>query len=161
MINTRSIKLIFVMCVACAIVTTLVLGQDSPIQSQIPRDPGIRGGMPGGGQPLPGLQVNEAKMFEEGRFRATELEATCDSCSDLIAGTDTGQDPLLITITNSAGLGARFNGDQCIVCHSQPALGGSGGFIVPNPGEQNPRRPENPMFDLVPHRRGAANRVPS
>jgi hypothetical protein len=156
-INTRLIKLIFVMCLACAIVTTLVLGQ----ALQIPRDPGVRGGAPGGGQPLPGLQVNEAKLFEEGLKRSAELEATCDTCSDITPGGETGENPLLATKTNSAGLGSRFNGDQCIVCHSQPAIGGAGGFLVPNPGEPNPRPPENPMFDLIPHRKGATNRAPS
>src|SRR5215813_32607 len=48
-INIRMIKLVFVMCLACVIFTTLVLGQIL----QIPRDPGVRGGAPGGGQPLP------------------------------------------------------------------------------------------------------------
>ena len=126
-------------------------------------DPGVRGGPPGAGDPIPGLSPNQLEMFNEGRFRATELEATCDSCSDFIPGSPTGQDPLLQTLTNSAGLGARFNADQCTACHSQPALGGSGGFLVPNPealpGQRRP--PENPMFDLIPHRRGETNQVPS
>ena len=57
----------------------------------------------------------------------------------------------------------RFNGDQCSVCHQQPAIGGSGGF----PGSQSARpavkfrKPENPMFDLIPHRKGGQNYVPS
>jgi CxxC motif-containing protein (DUF1111 family) len=78
-------------------------------------------------------------------------------------GSDTGQDPNLATLTNSSGLGARFNGDQCSVCHQQPAIGGSGGFLVPNPQDAPNRRrkPENPMFDLIPHRKGAQNPVPS
>ena len=125
-------------------------------------DPGVRGGAPGAGSPVPGLSSNQLDMFNEGRFRATELEATCDGCSDVTPGSPTGQDPLLQTMTNSAGLGARFNADQCTGCHSQPALGGSGGFLVPNPeappGQRRP--PENPMFDLIPHRRGQTNVVP-
>jgi CxxC motif-containing protein (DUF1111 family) len=102
-------------------------------------------------------------MFNEGKFRVTELEATCDGCSDITPGSSTGQNPFLQTITNSAGLGARFNADQCMVCHSQPAIGGSGGFIVPNPeaAPNKQRPPENPMFDLIPHRRGMKNTVPS
>src|SRR5215510_11405437 len=123
-INTRLIKLILVFCIACTIITTLTLGQ-TDVQVSFPRDPGVRGGRPGGGQPLPGLQVNEAKMFVEGRLRAVELEGTCDGCSDVPPGSDTGEDPLLATKTNSAGLGSRFNGDQCTVCHTQPAIGGS------------------------------------
>jgi hypothetical protein len=127
-------------------------------------DPGVRQGPPGGGAPLPGLTLVEQSIFIEGQQRAIQLEGSCDDCADLTLGTFT--DPRqanLVTKTNSAGLGARFNGDQCTVCHNQPALGGSGGFMVPNP--QDPpelfRRPENPMFDLIPHRKGATNTVPS
>jgi hypothetical protein len=126
-------------------------------------DPGVRGGLPGAGGPLPKLSANELKLFGEGRFRMTQLEAVCDDCSDVTLGSETGQDPNLVTLTNSSGLGARFNGDQCSVCHQQPTVGGSGGFLVPNP--QDPpshyRKPENPMFDLIPHRKGAQNYVPS
>src|SRR5262249_21713906 len=45
----------------------------------------------------------------------------------------------------------------------QPAIGGSGGFLVPNPQDppEKHRKPENPMFDLIPHRKGAQNQVPS
>jgi hypothetical protein len=128
------------------------------------KDPGVRPGPPGAGSPLPGLTPIELSMFNEGLQRAIQLEAVCGSCSDLTLGSFT--DPAkakLVTKTNSAGLGTRFNGDQCLGCHNQPALGGSGGFMVPNP--QDPpakqRRPENPMFDLIPHRKGATNAVPS
>ena len=127
------------------------------------RDPGVRGGPPGAGGPIAGLQVNELALFNEGKKRTVQLESVCDTCSDVTLGADTGQDPNLATLTNSSGLGARFNGDQCSVCHQQPAIGGSGGFLVPNP--QDPanrhRRPENPMFDLIPHRKGAQNNVSS
>ena len=127
------------------------------------KDPGVRGGPPGAGGPISGLQVNELALFTEGTARMTQLEAVCDTCSDVTLGSATGQDPNLVTLTNSSGLGARFNGDQCSVCHQQPAIGGSGGFLVPNP--QDPpnlyRKPENPMFDLIPHRKGAQNYVPS
>ena len=126
-------------------------------------DPGVRRGTPGAGGAVAPIQVNELAAFQEGLFRMTELEATCDGCSDVVAGTPSGQSPLLQTITNSAGLGARFNGDQCVVCHSQPSLGGSGGFLVPNPKDSasNFRAPENPMFSLIPRRNGATNNVPS
>jgi hypothetical protein len=127
------------------------------------KDPGIRGGPPGAGKPLSGLTANELALFKEGKLRMTQLEAVCDTCSDAVLGSDTGENPNLATLTNSSGLGARFNGDQCSVCHQQPAIGGSGGFLVPNP--QDPpdkyRSPENPMFDLIPHRKGARNYVPS
>jgi CxxC motif-containing protein (DUF1111 family) len=127
------------------------------------KDPGVRGGPPGAGGPIPGLQGNELALFIEGKLRTTQLESVCDTCSDVTLGADPGEDPKLATLTNSSGLGARFNGDQCSVCHQQPSIGGSGGFLVPNP--QDPankhRPPENPMFELIPHRKGAQNHVPS
>ena len=127
------------------------------------KDPGVRGGPPGAGGPVPGLKLNELALFLEGKLRTVQLESVCDTCSDVTLGSSTGEDPNLATLTNSSGLGARFNADQCSVCHQQPAIGGSGGFLVPNP--QDPvnkhRKPENPMFDLIPHRKGGQNQVPS
>ena len=127
------------------------------------KDPGVRGGPPGAGGPIPGLQQNELLLFNEGRARTTQLEGVCDTCNDVTLGGNTGEDPNLATLTNSSGLGARFNGDQCSVCHQQPAIGGSGGFLVPNPQDspRHYRKPENPMFDLIPHRKGGQNSVPS
>ncbi|HEY1471415.1 MAG TPA: di-heme oxidoredictase family protein [Candidatus Acidoferrum sp.] len=128
------------------------------------KDPGVRQGAPGGGTMLKGLTPIEQTMFNEGLNRALQLEGVCDQCSDVTQGSTT--DPAkgnLVTQTNSSGLGVRFNGDQCTACHNQPVLGGSGGFMVPNP--QDPpsqyRKPENPMFDLMAHRKGAVNKVPS
>src|SRR5229473_4986505 len=110
------------------------------------KDPGVRGGPPGAGGPIAGLKVNELALFTEGKARTVQLESVCDTCNDVTLGSDPGQDPNLVTLTNSSGLGARFNADQCSVCHQQPAIGGSGGFLVPNP--QDPvalrRAPENP-----------------
>jgi len=127
------------------------------------KDPGVRGGAPGAGGPIQGLQPNELALFNEGRARTVQLESVCDTCNDVTLGSDTHEDPNLATLTNSSGLGARFNGDQCSVCHQQPSIGGSGGFLVPNPqdGPGHYRQPENPMFDLIPHRKGAQNKVPS
>ena len=44
---------------------------------------------------------------------------------------------------------------------AQPTLGGSGGFLVPNPGQAKAMLPENPQFRLVPNRFGKKNVVPS
>jgi CxxC motif-containing protein (DUF1111 family) len=127
------------------------------------KDPGVRKGAPGAGGPIPALTDNELALFNEGKARMTQLESVCDTCNDIPLGADPKQDPNLQTLTNSSGLGVRFNADQCSVCHQQPAIGGSGGFLVPNP--QDPpakyRKPENPMFDLIPHRKGGQNAVPS
>src|SRR5258708_1099099 len=48
------------------------------------------------------------------------------------------------------GLGPGFNGTSCFMCHSEPAIGGSG------PGPGSPLFTENPQL-LVAHHRGASN----
>jgi di-heme oxidoreductase (putative peroxidase) len=53
-----------------------------------------------------------------------------------------------------AGLGPRFNGNSCFMCHSQPAIGGT------SPGVGTPLFNGNPQITLATHR-GAANQVPS
>ncbi|MGZ6237706.1 MAG: hypothetical protein ACXWMJ_10370, partial [Syntrophales bacterium] len=115
------------------VVTTTLFIFITPI-SLAENDPGVRQGPPGGGAPFSKLTPIELELFNEGVQRAIQLEAVCDDCADQTLGSFT--DPTqanFVTLTNSAGLGARFNGDQCTVCHNQPALGGSGGFLVPNP----------------------------
>jgi hypothetical protein len=107
-----------------------------------PQDPGVRGGAANAGQPIPGLNANEMLLFLEGKFRSTELESTCDTCSDVPPGT-----PAPAGVFNSSGLGGRYNADQCTICHSQPAQGGSTPAVNP--------------ASVIAHRRGATNVVPS
>ena len=66
-----------------------------------PVDPGVRGGDPGVGGPLPGLSVVEQAFFNAAADNFEEVE----------------------TVPN--GLGPRFNLDSCGGCHAQPASGGS------------------------------------
>jgi hypothetical protein len=150
-------------------------------------DPGVRGGLQntGGGLQQQGVPIphnplispnpnhpnfvinpNEIALFLEGIRRAGQLEATCDTCSVPPTGVGDGNpvmnlgelDPDFPQMhTNSNGLGTRHNGDNCLVCHAQPVLGGSGGFISPAKGVTA----QNPAFDLVPHRFGKHNTVPS
>jgi len=76
------------------------------------KDPGVRTGTPGAGGAISGLKANELALFNEGKLRTTQLEAVCDTCSDVTLGSNTREDPNLATLTNSSGLGARFNSDQ-------------------------------------------------
>ncbi len=149
------------------------------------KDPGVRGGIQntGGGLQQQGIPIphppvispnpvsgatindNELKSFLEGLLRAGQLESTCDDCADVTDGsavTGLGElDPMFPQFhTNSNGLGARHNSDQCFSCHAQPVLGGSGGFLVPNPADKTARAAENPQFNLIPHRYGRQNAVP-
>jgi hypothetical protein len=112
------------------------------------------------------ITANELASFNEGVNRAGQLESTCDTCADVPDGlpvTGLGElDPVFPQFhTNSNGLGSRHNADQCLLCHAQPTLGGSGGFLVPNPGQGTPLAAENPMFRLVPGRFGKRNVAPA
>ena len=69
------------------------------------KDPGVRGGPPGAGGPLPGLTADELAFFQDGKARFAEVDAVTGGANN--------------------GLGPRFNGNQCLMCHMQPAPGGS------------------------------------
>ena len=167
-------------------IIVFALSQLAAVAALAQQDPGIRGGMQNSagalqqrGIPIPHPPVispnpttgatidpNELASFLEGIKRAGQLESTCDSCAQVTDGspvTGLGElDPVFPQFhTNSNGLGARHNADQCFACHAQPTLGGSGGFLVPNPGQTVALPPENPMFRLVPFRFGKKNVVPS
>lgn len=121
----------------------------------------------------PNLTVSqiELSLFLEGIKRAGQLESICDTCSVAPFGVGNGNpvappfvprgtemDPdFPQTMTNSNGLGTRHNADSCFTCHAQPVLGGSGGFLAAHKGDVA----KNPQFDLVPHRFGRKNVVPS
>jgi CxxC motif-containing protein (DUF1111 family) len=182
-----AVRLVPAIAIAC-LATNVVFAQV---------DPGVRGGLQntGGGLQAQGIRIprpplispnpttgatvtdNEKASFIEGVNRAGQLESTCDSCAMVTDGSPAVTNPInhlneLDPIfpqftTNSNGLGARHNADQCFACHMQPGLGGSGGFLVPNPiaeaqfGPKVARPPENPQFDLIPHRFGKQNIAPN
>src|ERR1700674_1277695 len=72
---------------------------------KVPVDPGVRGGAAGAGTPLQGLTADENAFFRDGLTRFADIE--------------------VVTGGNNNGLGPRFNSNQCLSCHSQPAAGGS------------------------------------
>jgi CxxC motif-containing protein (DUF1111 family) len=91
----------------------LVGGAPQPASAQsAAHDPGVRGGAAGAGGPLPGLTADETTFFTAGsaNFQVPET----------IAG-------------DNAGLGPRFNLDQCSGCHAQPAVGGTSPSVNPQP----------------------------
>jgi CxxC motif-containing protein (DUF1111 family) len=68
-------------------------------------DPGVRGGAPGAGGPLSNLTADETAFFQDGQGRFAEVETVQGG--------------------NNTGLGPRFNSNQCLSCHAQPAPGGT------------------------------------
>src|SRR5438445_3985299 len=70
-----------------------------------PVDPGVRGGAAGAGGPLHGLTADENAFFRDGLVKFADIE--------------------VVTGGDNNGLGPRFNSNQCLSCHSQPAAGGS------------------------------------
>ena len=67
----------------------------------VARDPGVRGGDAGAGDPLPGLTSQELDYFNAGKAEFEEAEEIDE------------------------GIGPRMNLDSCGGCHLQPVLGGS------------------------------------
>ncbi|MGB9032037.1 MAG: di-heme oxidoredictase family protein [Acidobacteriaceae bacterium] len=74
-------------------------------QTKGPVDPGVRSGAPGAGAPLSRLTSDEAAFFQDGSGRFGEVEVVAGGANN--------------------GLGPRFNSNQCLSCHSQPAPGGT------------------------------------
>ena len=70
-----------------------------------PVDPGVRGAPAGAGTPLTRLTADETAFFQDGQARFADVE--------------------VVTKGSNNGLGPRFNSNQCLSCHSQPAAGGS------------------------------------
>jgi CxxC motif-containing protein (DUF1111 family) len=96
-------------------------------------DPGVRGGAPGAGGPLPGLgditvnpaAVPEVQFFNAAQGRFGEVDSvlppgTPGHIVDAPAGREDG-----------GGLGPSFNGNSCEQCHAFPATGGASGTVNP------------------------------
>lgn len=121
----------FPMCLCFA--ATLMGGT---LQAQV--DPGPRAGAAGSGPPVPTLNANEKAFWKAGQL---VFEKTF-SVSGGLAG-----EP-------GVGLGPAFNGNSCVMCHSQPAVGGS------SPGLTSPQNSvPNPQVALATLD-GATNSVP-
>ena len=78
-----------------------------------PVDPGVRGGPAGAGNPFSGLTADKTAFFQDGQSRFADVEAVTGGANN--------------------GLGARFNSNQCLSCHSQPNAGGSSPASNPLP----------------------------
>src|SRR5271169_430896 len=94
----KSLRRILVLALTTGI-CTLAQTKSAPV------DPGVRGGPAGAGTPLKGLTADETAFFQDGQARFADVE--------------------VVTNGSNNGLGPRFNSNQCLSCHSQPAAGGT------------------------------------
>jgi CxxC motif-containing protein (DUF1111 family) len=102
--TTRQNVLLAFDALVVAVLATLCVR--APAQTvKLPTDPGVRGGASGAGGPLPGLTADESAFFKDGLARFAEIEVVTGGANN--------------------GLGPRFNSNQCLSCHSQPAGGGT------------------------------------
>ena len=108
--------------VAALLTCSCILSQTKPG----PVDPGVRGGPPGAGGPLKGLTTDETAFFQDGQSRFAEIEVVQGGSNN--------------------GLGPRFNSNQCLSCHTQPAGGGTS--------------PAKNSLPDVAHLNGATNAIP-
>src|SRR5271170_5992786 len=94
---------ILVSCLAAALAMPGCRTSDGMVNGAV--DPGVRGGTPGSGSPLPNLTSDENAFFQDGSSRFAEVEVVSGGSNN--------------------GLGPRFNSIQCLSCHAQPAPGGT------------------------------------
>src|ERR1700675_2783052 len=105
----------YVVCQLVATFAVATLTSNASTASQAataPVDPGVRGASPSAGIALNGLNADEIAFFQDGHARFVEIES--------------------VTGGQNNGLGARFNSNSCVSCHSQPSVGGSS--PATNPG---------------------------
>jgi CxxC motif-containing protein (DUF1111 family) len=93
----------------------LACGVAAPALAQT--DPGVRGGAADAGGPLPGLTGLDLQLFQAAAIRFNEVDSVSGTIDDR---TNTA------TQITGAGLGPSFNGNDCVLCHIQPAIGGGG-----------------------------------
>lgn len=148
----RSNRLFLAGIAVALVLASAVIAQNGPARFRA-KDPGPRpnpaSAIP---NPVPGLNPNESALFTESLLRVSELEGTCDTCvQQPQAVPPIDPDPKNpfspLKLVNSAGMGPIFNADQCFICHSQPAIGGSSPAVNP--------------ASVIAHRLGGTNIVPA
>src|SRR5215468_10744512 len=87
--------------------SSLPMEPDMPPGPSAARDPGVRGGTAGAGDPLAGLTTPELAIFKAGKDDFEDVENVAD------------------------GLGPMMNLDSCVGCHAQPAVGGTSPAVNP------------------------------
>jgi CxxC motif-containing protein (DUF1111 family) len=99
----HAVRSLFPLLLVAALATSC--GNTSDQTKVLAVDPGVRGGSPGAGTPLKALTADESAFFQDGQARFADIEVVTGGANN--------------------GLGPRFNSNQCLSCHAQPAAGGS------------------------------------
>ena len=103
------------MKIAIFVSVVVLLAMAAMLEAEfVARDPGVRGGSPGAGEPIPGVTGYEQAMFLAGQEQFQEVQSVQGTIPD-----------------TERGLGPRFNLDSCGGCHAQPTAGGSSPFVNP------------------------------
>ncbi|HEV8689592.1 MAG TPA: di-heme oxidoredictase family protein [Ideonella sp.] len=89
------------------------------------KDPGVRAGPPGAGEPLKGLDKHERTAFEVGKEEFAETEDPRD------------------------GLGPTMNLNSCVGCHVAPAMGGTSPAINPQVAFATELGAHNKVFSFL------------
>jgi CxxC motif-containing protein (DUF1111 family) len=108
------------------------IGSSGPAMAQFVHDPGVRGGPPGAGGPLPNLipgggsQPGPAGFFQAAKVFFLSVFSVTGSLDDA------GQGGINVGVTDGGpGLGPRFNLNSCGGCHAQPVTGGTSPSVNP------------------------------
>ena len=97
------------------LIFTMAVGvQGAPGNGAGAHDPGVRGGTPGAGTPIPGLTANQLAFFSAGLTNFGLIDSVSGSINN-----------------TGSGLGPRYNAESCAQCHAQPATGGTSPFTNP------------------------------
>jgi CxxC motif-containing protein (DUF1111 family) len=104
--NGRSFSLLSMLAMTGVLISQIGISSQTVTTTKA-RDPGVRGGAPAAGQPLPGLTAQQLEYFNAGKLDFDESEEVDE------------------------GMGPRMNLDGCLGCHSQPASGGSSPPVNP------------------------------
>ena len=121
-LNTRSLSMLLAAATVGLVVLQVQVASQTTTSVTQARDPGVRGGPAGAGEPLSGLVGYQADYFRVGKADFEESEEVDE------------------------GMGPRMNLDSCVGCHSQPASGGSSPFENPQVAFANAGSDSVPSF---------------
>jgi CxxC motif-containing protein (DUF1111 family) len=112
-------------------VASAVVGAGSA-RAQVVQDPGVRGGPPGAGGPLPNLVTCSGTNRRSVPCGANFFAAAQSFFRQVFSVSGTINDGAAIGAPNGGpGLGPQYNLNSCAGCHAQPAVGGTSPTVNP------------------------------